>query len=86
VTPRPIVMTKAMTLAKVSCLLAVSVVLAACSSVEPWVKPYERDRLADPIMAFDRDPVSSSYLHHVFDSREGARGALGSAGGGCGCN
>jgi hypothetical protein len=59
--------------------------LTACS-IEPWVKPYERDRLADPIMSFDRDPVSSSYSHHVYESREGARGALGSAGGGCGCN
>lgn len=59
--------------------------LAACA-VEPWVKPYERDRLADPIMSFDRDPVSSSYIHHVYEAREGARGATGSAGGGCGCN
>ena len=25
----------------------------ACS-IQPWVKPYERDRLADPIMAWDR--------------------------------
>lgn len=76
----------ALRVAKVCALLAASVLLAACGSVEPWVKPYERDRLADPIMAFDPDPVSSSYLHHVYDSREGARGALGSAGGGCGCN
>jgi hypothetical protein len=59
--------------------------LAACG-VEPWVKPYERDRLADPIMSFDRDPVSSAYLNHVYEAREGARGASGSAGGGCGCN
>ncbi len=73
-------------IAKIACLLAASTLLAACSSVEPWVKPYERDHLADPIMAFDRDPVSSAYLHHVFESREGARGAAGSAGGGCGCN
>lgn len=65
--------------------LAVLFSLSACS-IEPWVKPYERDRLADPIMSFDRDPVSSSYSHHVYESREGARGALGSAGGGCGCN
>jgi hypothetical protein len=62
--------------------------LAGCSSLqpEPWVKPYERHLLADPIMAFDRDPVASAYLHHVYESREGARGALGSGGGGCGCN
>jgi hypothetical protein len=67
-------------------LLTAVLTLSGCSGVEPWVKPYERDRLADPIMAFNRDPVSSSYIHHVFESREGARGALGSIGGGCGCN
>lgn len=63
-----------------------ALILGACSSIEPWVKPYERDLLADPIMAMDADPVSSSYIHHVHESREGARGASGSAGGGCGCN
>jgi hypothetical protein len=62
-----------------------ALLLAGCS-VEPWVKPYERDNLADPIMSFDRDPVSSAYIHHVYEAREGARGATGSAGGGCGCN
>ncbi len=59
--------------------------LAGCS-VEPWVKPYERDHLADPIMSFDRDPVSTSYTGHVYEAREGARGATGGGGGGCGCN
>jgi Domain of unknown function (DUF4266) len=59
--------------------------LAGCS-VQPWVKPYERDHLADPIMSFDPNPVSSSYTDHVYEAREGARGASGSAGGGCGCN
>ena len=59
---------------------------SGCSSVEPWVKPYERENLADPIMAWDRDPVSSSYMRHVYESREGARGAAGASGGGCGCN
>ena len=61
-------------------------VLSACGSIEPWVKPYERDRLADPIMAFDSDPVSSSYIQHVYEAREGARGGVGAVGGGCGCN
>lgn len=60
--------------------------LAGCKPIEPWVKPYEREKLADPIMALERDPVSGSYLDHVFELREGARGAMGSAGGGCGCN
>jgi Domain of unknown function (DUF4266) len=58
---------------------------SACS-LQPWVKPYERDRLADPIMAWDRDAISSAYLDHIRESREGSRGATGGAGGGCGCN
>jgi len=57
-----------------------------CGHIEPWVKPYERDRLADPIMSWGRDPVSIAYLSHVRDAREGSRGASGTAGGGCGCN
>ena len=60
--------------------------LSACSGIEPWVKPYERDRLADPIMFLDAHPVSTAYLYHVYEAREGARGGEGSAGGGCGCN
>jgi len=59
--------------------------LGGCAS-EPWVKPYERANLADPIMLFARDPISANYLHHVYDSREGARGAGVVSGGGCGCN
>jgi hypothetical protein len=65
--------------------------LGGCSSfsvptVEPWVKPYERERLADPIMAFSRDSLPERHREHVRDVREGARGATGVQGGGCGCN
>ncbi|MFT5276719.1 MAG: hypothetical protein ACI97K_002298 [Glaciecola sp.] len=56
------------------------------ANIEPWVKPYERSNLADPIMSMNRNPVALSYAKHVFESREGARGADGGAGGGCGCN
>ena len=66
-------------------LLAVAA-SAACSNVEPWVKPYERANLATEVMKFDRNPVSDGYMNHVYEAREGARGASGSAGGGCGCN
>lgn len=54
--------------------------------IEPWVKPYERSNLADPIMSINRNPVALAYAKHVSESREGARGADGGAGGGCGCN
>lgn len=67
-------------------LPAALVLLAGCSSIEPWVKPYERDKLADPIMAFGRHPVALQHVAHVQDSREAAKGANGSGGGGCGCN
>lgn len=60
--------------------------LSSACTLEPWVQPYERANLADPIMSFSRDPVSSSYRKHVFEAREGARGGEGSQGGGCGCN
>lgn len=62
--------------------------LAACSTmeIEPWVKPYERTNLADPIMAYERDAISGAYIRHVYESREASRGGGGGAGGGCGCN
>lgn len=63
----------------------VAPVLGGCA-IEPWVKPYERANLADPLMSFSRNPAADSYLKHVYESREAARGAEGGAGGGCGCN
>ena len=77
-------------------LLAVVAALAAsllggCAmptvpTVEPWVKPYERERLGDPIMKLSRDALPDKHFEHVRVVREGARGATGFQGGGCGCN
>jgi len=61
-------------------------ILAGCSSLKPWVKPYERQNLADTITFFGRDPVADNYMHHVHQARESARGAEGGTGGGCGCS
>jgi hypothetical protein len=55
-------------------------------AIQPWVKPYERERLADPIMQFSRDALPDKHREHVRVVREGARGATGVQGGGCGCN
>jgi len=60
--------------------------LAGCASIEPWVKPYERERLADPMMKFSRNALADKHREHVLIVREGARGATGVQGGGCGCN
>ena len=65
--------------------LAAAACLAGCT-VTPWVQPYERGWLADPLMSASRDPLSDKVLQHVHDVREGARGATVAEGGGCGCN
>lgn len=54
--------------------------------IKPWVKPYQRDKLADPLMSLETNPLDDPYLSHVYQSREAARGAEGTGGGGCGCN
>ena len=74
-----------MRIAKLAVMLGTVAALSGCS-IQPWVKPYEREHLADEIMLLDRNPVSSTYRDHVFESREGSRGATGGVGGGCGCN
>ena len=74
---------KAMQAIMAAALLAL---LGGCATPQPWVKPYEREHFADPIMSMSRNPVADVYLEHVFETREGARGATGLVGGGCGCN
>ncbi len=76
---------KTLRLVLVAVACAVSL-LAGCANIEPWVKPYERERLADPIMKFSRDSLADKHREHVRDVREGSRGATGVQGGGCGCN
>jgi hypothetical protein len=53
---------------------------------EPWVKPYERERFADPVMNAQRDALAARHNSHVREVREGSRGAVAVQGGGCGCN
>lgn len=62
--------------------------LSGCASVrniEPWVKPYERERLADPIMKMSGGALADKHREHVREVREASRGANGVQGGGCGC-
>ena len=59
--------------------------LTGCAQpIEPWVKPYERQHLADPIMRTNRHPIANKHIAHVYDARESSRGADGTGGGGCG--
>jgi hypothetical protein len=50
------------------------------------VKPWERDLLARPDMAWEPDPLESARHGHVYFSKEAAMSGGGDGGGGCGCN
>ena len=56
--------------------------LSACSTVAP----YERERLAQPDMILGRNGDAKAGEEHATAYREGSSGAVGSSGGGCGCN
>jgi hypothetical protein len=85
-------MPRLFTAASMGVLIVAASLLSGCGSVqklsniEPWVKPYEREHLADPIMKFSRDSLPDKHREHIRDVREGSRGATGVQGGGCGCN
>ena len=66
-------------------LASLAALVSGCA-IEPWVKPYERERLADPIMNIQRATLIGQHREHVYDVREAARGATGVQGTGCGCN
>ena len=72
--------------AALAALLLGGCAMPTVPTVEPWVKPYERERLCDPIMKLSRDALPDKHFEHVRVVREGARGATGFQGGGCGCN
>ena len=65
--------------------LLLLIFLPGCA-MQPWVKPYERERLADPVMQLSRGALADKHREHIHNVREGARGATGVQGGGCGCN
>jgi hypothetical protein len=75
---------RACALASVGAALA----LGGCAfkPIEPWVKPYERERLAHPVMKAALNDLPARQQDHVYTVREGSRGATGVQGGGCGCN
>lgn len=62
--------------------LIVAFMMAACAPVQPW----ERGRLAQPMMSLEGDALLGAIDEHTYSSKEAASGGIGPAGGGCGCN
>jgi hypothetical protein len=58
-----------------------SVFIEGCVIVQPW----ERERLSDPNMMFDENPLDKGAELHFLFIREGTEGGDGSQSGGCGC-
>ena len=56
--------------------------LSGCATV----RFNERERLSQPDMQFDADPLHAQFEAHVLQSRQGSAGSFSSSGGGgCGC-
>ena len=66
----------------IALLLGIVLLATACAGVKPW----ERDQLARPDMAWDPDPLEATQRSHIHFSREGSIGGGDAGGGGCGCN
>ena len=80
--------TRAARTVSVLTIVGAALALGGCAfkPIEPWVKPYERERLAHPVMKAALNDLPSRQQDHVYTVREGSRGATGVQGGGCGCN
>lgn len=50
------------------------------------VKAYQREHMADPIMAFEAQAKQDARMTKSLESREGSTGGNGGSGGGCACN
>jgi hypothetical protein len=63
--------------------IAMAILFGGCTHVAP----YQRETLADRTMDVGaQERMETQFRSHVYDAREGAMGASGSTGGGCGCN
>ena len=56
-------------------------ILISCVTVKPW----EKEKLADPIMEPQSQFAKQKLDDKFFSSREGSMGGSGGIGGGCGC-
>lgn len=60
--------------------------LSAGCAANPWVKPYERDALNDPLLTSQDASLVDRRREAAIAVRQGARGAVGLPGDGCGCD
>ncbi|MCB0281859.1 MAG: DUF4266 domain-containing protein [Calditrichae bacterium] len=66
---------------KIVLIVFITAILVSCVAVKPW----EREKLADPIMEPRSEFAKQKLDEKFFSSREGSMGGSGGIGGGCGC-
>lgn len=66
--------------------VALALVVLGAGGACATTKPYERELLARPAMAVERDADRLALEAHVITIQEGAVGGSTGGGGGCGCN
>jgi uncharacterized protein DUF4266 len=62
-------------------LVSLLLICSSCVSIKPW----EKEKLADPIMEPQSQFAKQKLDDKFFSSREGSMGGGGGIGGGCGC-
>jgi hypothetical protein len=72
--------------ARSAAILAMLALAAAFAGGCATVAPFQRERLADPIMSLRDDSRDAARELHWMEAREGSTGGAGAAGGGCACN
>ncbi len=75
-------MGKLITMASILFLMIATLTLSGCAAV----KPYEREKLADPIMDPGGHFSKQTLEQKFFSTREGSIGGPTGIGGGCGCS
>lgn len=79
-------MTKRNRLQLILVLASLLTSLSGCGTIGKHVNAYERANLAKDGMALVQNGKEMALQNHMLNAREGSEGALGGAGGGCGCN
>jgi hypothetical protein len=66
-------------------LLAAVAWLSAAGCAAHGARPYQRERLSDPIVSFQAEAKKDARMTRSLEAREGSTGGHGGAGGGCAC-
>jgi hypothetical protein len=61
---------------------AAAALLCGCANVKPW----EREKLADPIMSVNGGTAKKALMDKFYSTREGSMGGSAGVSGGCGCS